>query len=137
MLIFRKIKLDDLDAIYKDQKLRPLLTTEAPGERFSVIIDQDEHIQGGVSGYIKDDKAYISCIVIKDSSKNDAALFDGLIRSLIYILDREGVKELYTNGAGYDPLYTRIGFKPVKAEGQPYSFVISISEFFNDRHHCH
>ena len=96
MIIFRKIKLEDLDVIYNDQILRPLLTAEAPdpGQRFGMVIERDKCIVGGVCGYRLYGRAFINCVIIKNS-REEAVLLDGLIRSLIHVLDREGVKELY------------------------------------------
>ncbi|MGI6188517.1 MAG: hypothetical protein GX041_07360 [Clostridiales bacterium] len=137
MLVFRKIKSEDLDIIYRDKTLRPLLTAGIPDryQRFAVVIERDKRITGGASGYRIDDRAYCNCIVIKDP-EDEAVLFDGLIRSLIYVLDREEVKEIYTAGGIYQQRYERIGFKPVKPEARPYNLMIDIGDFFNGKS-CH
>lgn len=135
MLTFRKIKLEDLDTIYNSHFLRPLITTFTKGgKKFVVVIDEDGCLKGGVSGCIIDGHAFISCIIIQNTFNKDA-LKDGLIRSLIYILDRNGVKMLsIMNNEKDELLYKRIGFKTSKTDHKPsYYLTLNLTDFFNKR----
>lgn len=135
MLTFRKIKLEDLDIIYSNPSLWPLITTFTKGEKFAVVIDEDGCLKGGVSGYITDEQAFISCVIIQNTF-NENALKDGLIRSLIYILERNGVKTLsITDDEKDDPLYKTIGFKSSKIGHTPPYLTLNLTNFFN-KHRC-
>ena len=59
MVRFRKLKLGDLDFIYKDPDLRPLITTAYKGNSFAVVVEEGERIIGGVSGYATDTYAFL------------------------------------------------------------------------------
>lgn len=107
MISFRKMKLGDLDSIYKDEEIRPLITIAPKGVKFAVIAEQEEKILGGASGYVENNAAIVQYINVKDI--NEKSLYkDGLIRSLIHFLELDGVELLFVNEK--DPIYHSIGF---------------------------
>jgi N-acetylglutamate synthase-like GNAT family acetyltransferase len=129
MITFRKIVLEDLDVIYNNNILRPLITTPASGERFAVVIEDDGVLKGGVSGYKEGSSAFIQCVVIQPDFDEDS-LFDGLIRSLVYILDREGIKTLFVMRDKNEHLYNRIGFKITDRDNRHYCLMLDVNSFF-------
>ena len=58
MINFRRLKLSDLDRIYKDKELSPLITTSYKGNSFVVVAELDKKIIGGVSGYSMGNTAF-------------------------------------------------------------------------------
>ena len=111
MISFRKMKLGDLDKIYKDEEIRSLITVAPKGVKFAVVIELNEKIIGGASGYVDNNAAIAQCIVVKDC--NEKSIYkDGLIRSLIHFLELDGIEYLLVNET--DPIYKGIGFQELK-----------------------
>ncbi len=115
MIRFRKLRVGDLDEVYQDDELRPLITGKPKGRRFAAVVDEEEQILGGVSGYLKDKAAYIQCVILKDMKQKDVYQ-DGLIRSLIHFLDLDGAEYLFVRREKDEALYRKIGFQPIRAE---------------------
>jgi hypothetical protein len=148
MLIFRKMTLEDMDLVYQSDVLRSLITVPPEGEKFAIVIDDDGCLKGGVSGY-KDSGcntlAVIQHIAV-DNTSEEKLLLDGLLRSLVHILEREGVKYL-VSGKGYNGIFEQLGFitycdfnkLPLTSEANEYTrktiegsyfFCLDIEEFF-------
>lgn len=108
MINFRRLKLSDLDRIYKDKELSPLITTSYKGNSFVVVAELDKKIIGGVSGYSMGNTAFAKKTIVKDIEQR-SVYFDGLMRSLIHFLQLDGLKYLFVEGG--NPLYSAIGFK--------------------------
>lgn len=108
MVNFRKMREDDLDKVYQNSDLRSLITVPPKGEKFAVIIIEEDLIIGGVSGYVDNNFAFIQCLIITNSDQCEAYK-DGLIRSLIHILELDGVTYLFTQENA--KLYYNIGFQ--------------------------
>lgn len=111
MIEFRKMKLGDLDTIYQDKELRPLITVLPKGHKFAVVIEEDGQILGGASGYTEDNAAFLQCTVVKDMEQS-SLYKDGLIRSLIHLLELDGIDYLFVRED--DPLYLKIGFEKIQ-----------------------
>ncbi|HHT65800.1 MAG: hypothetical protein ACOX25_07405 [Caldicoprobacterales bacterium] len=109
MVHFRRMRLSDLDRIYRDPEIRPLITTSYKGNSFAVIIEQEGDIIGGVSGYAVDNAAFVLTMVLKEVGEYSAYI-DGLIRSLIHFLELDGLDLLLIKGDGDESLYSSIGF---------------------------
>ncbi|HHY82064.1 MAG TPA: hypothetical protein GX505_05210 [Clostridiales bacterium] len=107
MISFRKMKLGDLENIYKDTEIRPLITVTPKGKKFAVVIELDEQIIGGASGYVENNAAIAQSVIVKESDQKHLYK-DGLIRSLIHFLELDGIELLFINDI--DPLYQIIGF---------------------------
>ena len=107
MVNFRKLKLGDLDRIYKDTELRPLITSSYKGNSFAVVVELDNEIIGGASGYVVGSTAFMKNVIIKDV-KQHLLYMDGLIRSLIHFLELDGLEILFVEGES--PVFTSIGF---------------------------
>lgn len=132
MLMFRKMTIDDLDKIYKDIELRPLLTIPPIGKKFGVVVDLDNCIVGGVTGYIEGENATIQKLIMK-AQKDYTIYEDGLIRSLIHTLDLDGVRFLFVEPLQDVNLYTNIGFKKFNscmANSANNTFYIDLKAFF-------
>ena len=97
MVNFRKLKLGDLDRIYKDTELRPLITSSYKGNSFAVVVELDNEIIGGASGYVVGSTAFMKNVIIKDV-KQHLLYMDGLIRSLIHFLELDGLEILFVEG---------------------------------------
>ncbi len=110
MLIFRRLLLKDLDIIYNDEALKPLLTVDSKGEKFGAIMELDGVLKGGVSGYIDGDGAMIQQLILKDHYACKT-YEDGLVRSLMHILDLDGVKLLFIEKKGQFETFKGIGFR--------------------------
>jgi hypothetical protein len=119
MIQYRKMQLDDLDFIYKDPELRPLVTSYAKTARFAVLVECDNSIFGGVTGFTVKNAAFIQVLIIKEKEKKQQKIYkDGLIRSLIHILERDGIEIIFVDLDKEDNAYYKIGFK--KLEGKEY-----------------
>ena len=113
MVNFRKMRIGDLDAIYQDEELRPLITVQPKGRKFAAVMEEDGQILGGVSGYLEEKAAFIQCAVMKDMEQG-SLYKDGLIRSLIHFLDLDGTECLFVREN--DPVYREIGFEAIRPE---------------------
>lgn len=132
MLTFRRMTIDDLDTIYRDIGLRPLLTTPSLGKKFGVVIDLDDNIIGGVTGYIDGKNATIQKLIVKDQ-KNYIMYKDGLIRTLIHTLDLDGIRLLFVEPKEDVNLYTNIGFQKFNTcapNSECNTFYIDLKAFF-------
>lgn len=108
MVNFRRMKIGDLDSIYKDQEIRSIITTSSPNKpKFAVVIEENNHIQGGASGYIMENAALLQNIVVKQH-ENSTVYKDGLIRAMIHFLELDGMDFLIVRDE--DTIYTDIGF---------------------------
>ncbi len=132
MITFRKIEPQDLDKIYLNEALRPLITVSGHGERFAVVAEEDGHIKGGVSGYRQEESAFIQHMVVLPGPEKDAFM-DGLVRSLVYMLERDGVKRLFAVEDENRHLYERIGFKRFDGQDSNYCLVLDIPSFFEKK----
>jgi hypothetical protein len=107
MVNFRRMRIGDLDSIYRDPEIRSIITTSTKEPKFAVVIEEDRTVLGGASGYVVENAAFMQRIAIK--KHKDGALYkDGLIRSMIHFLELDGVDFLFV-GEG-DSLYEDIGF---------------------------
>lgn len=109
MLHFRNMVLEDINVIYENEILRPLITVPPIGEKFGVIIDNDGELKGGATGYIDKDEAVIQKIIVDDLSQSEL-LKEGLIRSVIYILERNGVKTIFIDKSE-ENICRKVGFQ--------------------------
>lgn len=148
MINFRIMKLGDLESIYQDKELRPMITVEPKGQKFAVVIEEDGQILGGASGYAEDNAAFLQCMVIKEID-NKALYKDGLIRALIHFLELDGKEYLFVKAD--DPLFRKIGFNEIHTqevamhqlgneimkdiEEEAALLYIDLKEFFLN-HHC-
>jgi N-acetylglutamate synthase-like GNAT family acetyltransferase len=113
LIHFRKLKLGDIDNIYRDEELKKLLVVDPRGEKFAIVMEEEGKIIGGASGYIENSCAMLQAIVVKDKQQS-TVLKDGLLRSLIHILDLEGMNVLLTRDK--DLIYEKIGFNEYMPE---------------------
>lgn len=113
MVNFRRLKLGDLDRIYRDQELSPLITTSYEGNSFAVVAELDNEIVGGVSGYSIGNAAFAKKIIVKAIEQRSVYL-DGLMRSLIHFLELDGLEYLFVEGD--NPLYSAIGFQKLQGK---------------------
>jgi len=132
MITFRKIEPRDLDGIYLNEVLRPLITVSNQGERFAVVAEEDGHIKGGVSGFTQGEDAFLQQIAVLPGP-DKGPLTDGLIRSLAYILDRDGIRKLFVAEDENFNLYKRIGFKRTGCQDSNYCLVLDIPSFFGQK----
>ncbi|NLB41098.1 MAG: hypothetical protein GX815_02355 [Clostridiales bacterium] len=107
MVNFRRMKIGDLDAIYRDPEIRSIITTSTKEPKFSVVIEEDNYIRGGASGYLIENAAFMQNIVVK-IHKDSTVYKDGLIRSMIHFLELDGVDFLFV--VEEDSIYEDIGF---------------------------
>jgi len=108
MVNFRRLKLGDLDPIYRDTELRPLITSPFKGNSFAVVVELNNEIIGGASGYAVGNAALTKNIIIKNI-EHRSLYMDGLIRSLIHFLELDGLEFLFVEGDS--PIYSSIGFR--------------------------
>jgi len=111
MVSFRKLKLGDLDPIYKDPELRPLITTAYKGNSFAVVIEFENKIIGGASGYVINSLSFLKKVIIKNSEYRSLYM-DGLIRSLIHFLELDGINFLFVEDS--NQIYLNIGFNKLQ-----------------------
>lgn len=145
MIRFRRMELKDLDGLYRDQSLRPLLLVEPSGEKFGVVLESEGKLLGGITGYTSKAWGRIQCACLCPEAQ-DPMLLDGLIRSAIHILELSGCIYLITEESG--PLYEGAGFQPMKSlpSSMPESFAntlpagrplnwLNLPEFFRQDPH--
>lgn len=118
MVNFRRMKLGDLDSIYKDPEIRSIITTSPKEQKFSVVIEEDNSIKGGASGYVVENVAFMQNIVVK-KHKDSAVYKDGLIRSMIHFLELDGMDFLFVGEE--NNIYEEIGFSKMQGDESFYS----------------
>jgi len=128
MLYFRNMALEDIEYIYNHQLLKPLVTVPPIGEKFGVVIDDGGRIIGGATGYTDKDKAVIQKIVV-DNVAELKMLKESLIRSVIHVLDRRGVKTIFIDKSE-EELCKKIGFQEFTGEKQDSLLFIDTEKFF-------
>ena len=109
MLHFRKMDIEDLQVIYSNDDLRPLLTVPPIGEKFGVLIDIDGTIKGGLTGYTHKQSAMIQMIIVPEGPEYDE-LKEGLLRASVYILDRYNIKIIFYKKE-IDNAFSCVGFE--------------------------
>lgn len=132
MITFRKIEPQDIDRIYSNGVLRPLITISAQGERFAVVAEEYGHIKGGISGYRREESAFIQRMEVLPGPEKESFM-DGLVRSLVYILEREGVKWLFAPEDENLHLYKGIGFKRFEDRDPNCRLVLNVPSFFEQK----
>ncbi|HHU79174.1 MAG: hypothetical protein ACOX27_09830 [Caldicoprobacterales bacterium] len=115
MIHYRRMKLGDLDPIYRDPEMRPLITTSSGANKFAVVIEEDDRIIGGAAGFVAEGAAYMENVIVKQEVAQRILYMDGLIRSVIHFLELDGVKYLFAEG-DYK-LYSSIGFNKLHSDG--------------------
>lgn len=113
MFVFRKMDMEDLHRVYQNQSLRPLITVMPKGEKFAILIDDNGKLIGGASGY-KENKGAVVQKILVEGSKDSHLLLDGLIRSLIHILERDGIRYLFISNR-YSNALSSIGYTSISA----------------------
>ncbi len=114
MIRFRRMRLEDMEAVYGEPSLRSLITVAPKGDKFAVVIEDDGRILGGATGYTEHTCAIIQAIHVL-SGEGHALYKDGLVRSLIHILELDGFTWLLT--VDQDQVYDTIGFKRLSGDG--------------------
>lgn len=112
MLHFRKMDIEDLEFIYSNDNLRPLLTVAPIGEKFGVLVDEGGTIKGGLTGYIDKQGAMIQMIKVPEGPEY-AELKEGLLRATVYMLDRENIKIIFYKEK-IDNIFRLVGFKEAR-----------------------
>jgi len=125
--------LEDIDYIYNNKLLRPLVTVPPIGEKFGVVIDEEGNIRGGATGYTENEKAVIQKIIVENTSQTQNALLkEALIRSVIYILERHGVKKIFIDKSE-EEICRKIGFEDWEEENKGASILyIDTEKFFEN-----
>lgn len=110
MINFKKFTLEDLDKIYQNERLRPLITVMPKGVKFGVAAVENQCLIGGASGYTVDNAAFIQCMIFLYA---DTDIYkDGLLRSLIHFLEQDGITYLFANEK--NQILEKIGFVDYK-----------------------
>jgi len=112
VLHFRKMDIEDLELIYSNDYLRPLLTVAPIGEKFGVLVDEEGAIKGGLTGYIDEQGAMIQMIMVPEGPEH-SQLKEGLLRATVYMLDRENIKIIFYKGK-IDNIFRFVGFQESK-----------------------
>ena len=114
MIQIRMMKEDDMQALYGDEAVKPLLMTEAWGDIYCIIADEDGKIVGGLSGSIKGSEAALQVCAIGDvQTINGTVLTEGLIRSILYVLDKRNVVKAYVTMDVAEAIRQKIGFQSI------------------------
>lgn len=130
MVNFRRMKIGDLDSIYKDPEIRSIITTSPKEPKFAVVIEEDNYIKGGASGYVVENAAFMQNISVK--KHNESAVYkDGLIRSIIHFLELDGVDFLFVGEE--NSIYENIGFRKMQGNESFFSnFEEALKSEFKD-----
>ncbi|NLI59910.1 MAG: hypothetical protein GX375_00580 [Clostridiales bacterium] len=108
MLHFRKMDIEDLQYIYSDDYLKPLLTVDPVGDKFGVLIDEDGIMRGGLTGYTDGRGAMIQMIRVPEGPQQ-SQLKEGLLRAAIYMLDKDNINYVFFKGKMED-IFISVGF---------------------------
>ncbi len=120
MIQIRMMKEDDMQAVYADVHLKPLLLAEAWGDMYCIIAEENGTIVGGLSGSVSGNLAALQvCAIGGVQAINGTVLTEGLIRSILYVLDKRGVSEAYLVTDVAETVRQKIGFAPIDAEALP------------------
>ena len=114
MIQIRMMKEEDMQAVYGDEGLKPLLLAEPRGDAYCIIAEESGMIVGGLSGSIQGHEAALQVCSIGDvQAITGTMLTEGLIRSILYILDKRGVDRAYLVMDVEESVRSKIGFAPV------------------------
>lgn len=120
MIQIRMMTEDDMQALYGDESLKPLLMAAPWGDAYCIIAEESGKIVGGLSGSIKGHEAALQRCVIGDvQAISGMMLTEGLIRSILYVLDKRGVARAYLTMDVTEAVRNKIGFAPVHAADLP------------------
>jgi len=120
--------LEDIEYIYNHEVLKPLVTVPPIGQKFGVVIDDRGNIIGGATEYTDNDRAVIQKIVVDDVPQSQI-LKESLIRSVIYILERKGIKTIFIDKCE-EELCKRIGFRESMEINKDSLLFIDTAKFF-------
>jgi len=114
MIQIRMMKEEDMEAIHGDEALKPLFSAEPWGDVYCIIAEEGGNIVGGLSGSTRErDAALQVCIVGDVRSTTGTVLTEGLIRSILYVLDKRGVDRAYLMMDAPEAVRQKIGFAPI------------------------
>lgn len=120
MIQIRMIKEDDMQALYGEEGLKPLLMAKPWGDAYCIIAEESGKIVGGLSGSIQGHEAALQVCRIGDvQAINGTMLTEGLIRSILYVLDKRGVERAYLMMDVAEAVRNKIGFAPIGMAGLP------------------
>lgn len=120
MIQIRMMKEEDMQALYGDDALKPLIIIENWGEPYCIIAEESGKIVGGLSGSIQGTEAALQLCVIGDvRTIAGTVLIEGLIRSILYVLDKRGVGKAYLMMDTEESIRNKIGFQPMDTTDMP------------------
>ena len=120
MIQIRMMKETDMQALYGDETLKPLLMAAPRGDAYCIIAEESGKIVGGLSGSIQGPEAALQVYAIGDvRSIAGPVLIEGLIRSILYVLDKRGVGRAYLMTDTEESIRNKIGFEPMDTEDLP------------------
>ena len=114
MIQIRMMKEEDMPALYGDEVLKALFAAQPRGDAYCIIADENGKIVGGLCGSIRGREAVLQACAVGDvQTVNGTMLTEGLIRSILYVLDKRGVETAYLTMEAEDALRSKIGFAAV------------------------
>ena len=120
MIQIRMMKEADMQAVHGDETLKPLLLVETWGDAYCIIADEGGKIVGGLSGSMRGGDAALQVCAVGDVQAISAAMLtEGLIRSILYVLDKRGVSEAYLTVDVPAAVRDKIGFHPIEESDLP------------------
>lgn len=120
MVQIRLMKESDMQAIYADPALKPLLLAEAWGSAYCIVAEENGKLVGGLRGSVAGSEAALQVCAAGGAEKtSEAVLTEGLIRSILYVLDKRGVARGYLTMDTAPKILEKIGFSPVSADALP------------------
>lgn len=116
MIQIRMMKESDMNTLYADPALKPLLLAEAWGDTYCIVAEENGKIVGGLSGSMSEREAALQvCAAGGAEGTSEAVLTEGLIRSILYVLDKRGVAQAYMMMDMAPAIAEKIGFTRIEA----------------------
>lgn len=123
MVKIEPIGVKHLEDIYNTIEIRPLITVEPVGEKFGVVLIEDDKIKGGATGYKMDENCIVQKLILENEF-NTIQYRDGVIRALINLTELSGGSYLYVNNDYMDGLFIAASRKCINSDD---------NRFLNDR----
>jgi hypothetical protein len=111
MIQIRMMNESDMQPLYADPALKRLLLAEAWGDTYCIVAEENGEIVGGLSGSVSGDEAALQvCAAGGAAGTSEAVLTEGLVRSILYVLDKRGVVRAYMVMDVNPAIAEKIGF---------------------------
>lgn len=144
MVEFKVPEQKDIEEIMKDASFNKLMDIYSIKNQIILVIKDNNRIIGGVSGFYEDIYAFATTLIVKTNDDNNKIILtDGLLRTLVNLLENKGIEKLFINNVYIPdriPSYPLIHNENSTIHGKILNFkldsVIDVKNFFSSQKCC-